>query len=45
MQGEATTEWPMVMAATVMVMAATVVVLVVGQGQLKKGLASGAVKG
>ena len=45
MQGEATTQWPMVMAATVMVMAATVVVLLIGQRHLKEGLASGAVKG
>ncbi|UJP09593.1 carbohydrate ABC transporter permease [Microbacterium sp. KUDC0406] len=45
MQGEATTAWPLVMAATVMVMAATVLVLVIGQRQLKAGLAAGAVKG
>lgn len=45
MQGVATTAWPLVMAATVMVMAATTVVLVLGQRQLKAGLAAGAVKG
>lgn len=45
MQGVATTAWPLVMAATVMVMAATTVVLVVGQRQLRAGLAAGAVKG
>lgn len=45
MQDVATTAWPLVMAATVMVMTATTVVLVLGQKQLKAGLAAGAVKG
>lgn len=45
LQGEATTAWPLVMAATVMVIAGTVVVLVLGQRQLTSGLVTGAVKG
>jgi len=45
LQGEATTAWPLVMAATVMVMAGTLIVLVLGQRQLKAGLVAGAVKG
>ena len=45
LQDEATTAWPLVMAATVMVMAGTLIVLVLGQRQLKAGLVAGAVKG
>src|SRR5699024_4974858 len=45
LQGEATTAWPLVMAATVLVMAGPLSVLVLGPRQLKAGLVAGAVKG
>lgn len=45
MQGEAMTEWPVVMAAAMMVIAPTVLVLIIGQRQLQRGLVAGSVKG